>query len=328
MNAKPGADSDPLSSLIRLCGLSGSLDLRCRMAGPYVVDHTASPPGEAAFHMVLDGGCRIETATGQAICRPGDLVLLPIGTAHRVVCLSAGLDSRAWISRNTGLSVSEVPGPPELDLICGRFGYQPTAGALLFNDLPDLLHIPQAELPPSLAEMIRADATSRPPGATELVTALTSVIFIIAIRRHLRNAPLDRGMLALIPDRGLAEALMAILREPAAPWTIDRLARRAHMSRATFLRRFTAAAGRGPADLLLDIRVHIAMRLLRDSGRSMGDIAHSVGYRSVTAFGRAFTRRTGITMSQARRRQVSPEPETSLAPSMTGRVLGARSAAG
>ena len=301
---KPGSEpvADALSELIRLCAIRGSLDVRCRMAGPYVVEHAPSPAGEAAFHMVLAGACRVTIDGGQATCGAGDLVVLPKGAAHQIYCLSA--QQRAWISRQPGLSVAETPGPPELDLICGRFNYQPTAGALLFDSLPPLLFVPRMQMPEGFAELIRTDAAYRPPGATELVTALTSVLFIMVMRRHMSSSPLDRGMLALMVDRGLAVGLVEMMRDPAAPWTIERLACLANMSRATFLRRFTAAAGRGPAELLLDVRIHLAMRLLRDSGRAIPDIAAAVGYRSVVAFGRAFQRRTGLTPVQARRPEV------------------------
>ncbi|MDO5642541.1 MAG: helix-turn-helix domain-containing protein, partial [Paracoccus sp. (in: a-proteobacteria)] len=132
-------------------------------------------------------------------------------------------------------------------------------------------------------------------------TALIAAMLIYALRHHHQGAPADRTFLALMADRKLAATLGAMLNEPGAPWTIDRLAERAVMSRASFLRRFSAATGRGPADVLLDIRIAHAARLLRASTLSRDEIINRVGYRSAAAFARSFRRRTGQTMTQMRR---------------------------
>jgi AraC family transcriptional activator of mtrCDE len=73
------------------------------------------------------------------------------------------------------------------------------------------------------------------------------------------------------------------------------------MSRATFARLFKQAAGATPADVLAQLRMAQATRLL-DAGRQAGDVAESVGYQSEAAFNRAFKRQYGVGPGAWRRR--------------------------
>ena len=67
----------------------------------------------------------------------------------------------------------------------------------------------------------------------------------------------------------------------------------AHMSRASFHRHFTLLSGMTPAALLLHVRVRLASDRLRQ-GESVEQVADAVGYQSVSAFTRAFSRVTGL----------------------------------
>ncbi|MFL9882635.1 AraC family transcriptional regulator [Paraburkholderia agricolaris] len=76
---------DTLSRLIDLARPQASLDLRCLFSGGFDVDHAPMEAGIAPFHLVLDGACVVETASGARIeLRAGDFMLFPHGAAHRV----------------------------------------------------------------------------------------------------------------------------------------------------------------------------------------------------------------------------------------------------
>ena len=64
-------------------------------------------------------------------------------------------------------------------------------------------------------------------------------------------------------------------------------------------------SGTSPAGLLRATRLDIARRLLREApaGRTIADIAHASGFRSLSAFGASFKARFGVTPQDARRRQ-------------------------
>ncbi|TWV44878.1 helix-turn-helix transcriptional regulator [Streptomyces misionensis] len=77
-------------------------------------------------------------------------------------------------------------------------------------------------------------------------------------------------------------------RDYARPLDVPALARVAHVSPAHFSRTFRAAFGETPHRYLQRRRVERAMFLLRESGRSVTDIAFAVGFTSPGTFSRTF----------------------------------------
>jgi AraC family transcriptional activator of mtrCDE len=88
------------------------------------------------------------------------------------------------------------------------------------------------------------------------------------------------------------------------------------MSRATFVRHFTYRTGTPVASLVTAIRMMIAADLLARDDRQIGAIATAVGYRSESAFGRAF--RVAMGTTPARFRKLAHGK----APSVTGSIAG------
>jgi AraC family transcriptional regulator, activator of mtrCDE len=70
----------------------------------------------------------------------------------------------------------------------------------------------------------------------------------------------------------------------------------------------------GVADFLTRTRMTVAAGLLTTTGRSLEDIAASVGYRSPSAFGRAFREITGTTPARWRRSATGRSPLTPAGP--------------
>jgi AraC-like DNA-binding protein len=82
--------------------------------------------------------------------------------------------------------------------------------------------------------------------------------------------------------RGLALALRALHADPARPWTVEQLAKKAALSRSSFFERFTRAVGQPPREVLLAWRMAMAKELLRgrEGKLSLGQVAERVGYGS------------------------------------------------
>jgi transcriptional regulator GlxA family with amidase domain len=78
--------------------------------------------------------------------------------------------------------------------------------------------------------------------------------------------------------------------DPARAWTTATLAEEVAVSRATLSRRFPAVVGETPGAYLTRWRMDLAARRLRDTDDSLEQIASAVGYTSVYAFSRAFSR--------------------------------------
>ena len=98
---------------------------------------------------------------------------------------------------------------------------------------------------------------------------------------------------ALTPE--LARVVTAVLRDPAHPWTLEALARLAHLSRSSLGERFRAVLHVSPLQFVREARMRVARQLLADKDHSVTHVAFAVGYGSVAAFSRAFTSVHGTT---------------------------------
>jgi AraC-like DNA-binding protein len=82
--------------------------------------------------------------------------------------------------------------------------------------------------------------------------------------------------------------------KPDAPWTLERLADDAALSRSTLHERFVHFIGQAPMQYLARWRMQVAARLLRDTNAKLIEVALGVGYESEAAFSRAFKRAVGV----------------------------------
>jgi AraC-like DNA-binding protein len=102
------------------------------------------------------------------------------------------------------------------------------------------------------------------------------------------------GWLAGLNDPHIGHVLGLLHAEPARPWTVEALAQRAGVSRATLAKRFVGLLGETPMQYLAGWRMHLARRELRDSKLCLAEISARVGYDSEAAFSRAFRRLVGV----------------------------------
>jgi AraC-like DNA-binding protein len=95
-------------------------------------------------------------------------------------------------------------------------------------------------------------------------------------------------------DPVVAAVLAALSERPGEPWTVDRMGRVAHLSRSALGERFRRTLGRGPVEVLREVRMDEARRLLSDPARAVEHVARTVGYGSTAAFSRAFSAHHGL----------------------------------
>jgi AraC family transcriptional activator of mtrCDE len=296
-----------IDTLITLADVRGRLDLRCQFQGDWALDHEAEADGVAPYHIVLAGQCQVELPDGPRLkLVAGDILVLPGGIPH--VLVSSGPRVPASTPRaETGglLTVHRLGEGAEADLLCGRFLYQ--RHSMLFSALPNYLLISTQSRDigdplPALVALLRSEADGNRPGGQFMVNALTSALFTLVLRAHLQQSPQREGSLALLGDRRLGRAWQAMLNDPAHEWTVDSLAERASMSRATFMRVFGKLSGSSPRTLLTQVRMQMAYGLLSRSQSGLSDIAAQVGYQSQAAFSKVFKDTYGMAPGQLRRR--------------------------
>ncbi|MFD4622244.1 AraC family transcriptional regulator [Streptomyces sp. NPDC058475] len=233
-------------------------------------------PGDAA---VFDGS-RPVVISSDPVLEPVDASRLFADAPEPVVHL--GEDDEA--------DVVSVGGHVEL----GRAGEE-----LLLHALPPLLHVRAAddEAPVLrwLLDQLLSELTAGRAGADFAADQLAQLMFVQVLRAYLADADaLPAGRLRALADDRIAPALRLMHAEPGRAWQLEELARAAAMSRTTFAQRFRAVAGVPPLTYLLDWRMSLARRALRDGETSVSALAQQVGYTSESAFSNAFKRTTGI----------------------------------
>ncbi|MFC9843564.1 AraC family transcriptional regulator [Streptomyces sp. NPDC060223] len=189
-----------------------------------------------------------------------------------------------------GTDVVSIGGHVEL----GRNGEE-----LLLHALPPLLHVrataDEAPVLGWLLDQLVHELSAGRAGADFASDQLAQLMFVQVLRAYLADADaLPAGRLRALADDRIAPALRLMHAEPGRPWQLEELAQAAAMSRTTFAQRFRAVAGVPPLTYLLDWRMSLARRALRDGEASLSALAQRVGYTSESAFSNAFKRTTGM----------------------------------
>jgi len=191
------------------------MDVHCLLAGKYAVAHETSAPGEARFHLVLAGKCRVRSVTGWTDLNAGDFLLLPHGDAHDVLpprsvqSKTSRPVHRLRLSQDSTLPIKgnvRSPSNADLDLLCGRFICAYGAGSMLLRALPPRVHVnlqdmASGELLGSLIALLQREATLAQAGALAVVNALGQAILTFALRHHGVDESAPPGLLTIMADR-------------------------------------------------------------------------------------------------------------------------------
>jgi AraC-like DNA-binding protein len=322
--------TDVLTDVLASLRLRGRLFCRSELSAPWSL---SLPAGEFAhFHVIERGGCWIRVA-GDDRPKPlasGDLVVLPYGQGHTLSDNPEMETPPMPIARL--LAGTKGPGPgsstllrhggggAETALICGFFRFEGSRTHPLLSVLPPLLHIQgdggetmwTTGWLGSTLRFLAAEARHPRPGTETLISRLTDVIFVQALRAWIEGQPEGvGGWLGALRDRQIAAALGEIHRQPERNWSVASLAAAAGMSRSSFAARFTALVGEAPLAYLTRWRMHLASEFLRGRDLSVSEIAGRVGYESEAAFSKAFKREVGVSPG-AYRRSEPPEKQVRL----------------
>ena len=93
-----------------------------------------------------------------------------------------------------------------------------------------------------------------------------------------------------------------MLESPAFAWTVEELAKRAHMSRASFAQLFREVSNSTPLAVLTALRLQFAAQMLSRGTQPLIVIVESVGYASESSFHKVFLREFGCTPGEYRKR--------------------------
>lgn len=94
-----------------------------------------------------------------------------------------------------------------------------------------------------------------------------------------------------------------LLSQLSDPPSLKELAEQMYMSPATLTRRLKKETGKTLPEFLTQIRIKAAKLYMLEEGRTLGEVAQTVGFCDASYFSKVFTRSTGMTPTQYLRSQ-------------------------
>jgi AraC-like DNA-binding protein len=306
--------------VLNLVRLSGALMFLVDASDPWCVDipHTdryrsilAAPSQHLiSYHVVLKGN-GIATVPDEAPVTfgPGDIIVFPQGDGYRMESTAGTppeFSAEETVAFFENLAAGRLPaivpegggGDPRAMFLCGFLACDAKPFNPVLTKLPRLMvvNLPETggDSLKKLIEVAHSEFQTNAAGSGSIRLHLCELIFIETLRRHvLATRDETDGWLAALSDPVAGPAISAIHADPAADWSLERLARQVSTSRSVLAERFAKKLGQGPMQYLTAWRMQLAARKLRDSRAGIANIAWSVGYRSEAAFSRAFKKATG-----------------------------------
>jgi AraC-like DNA-binding protein len=307
---------DALSDLLRVVRFSGGVFLEANFRAPWCVRsqiaHRDLGPtvkvdgGLVAFHYVLDGRMKVRIGDEHPrVAGPGAIILLSHNDPHLLgsdVSLTP-MDAQPLMRKAEAHELARIDFGEGRQVrnrfVCGFLAttmrHHPLLTALPALLVADLRGRPCAEWAETSFRYAAREHASRRPGSQEILSRLSEMLFVEAVRGHIEAMPGDAtGWLAALREPSLSRALGALHTRPAHPWTAEELAKEACLSRSAFAERFTNTVGVPPMSYLTRWRMLLAGQRLRESSDTIAQAAATVGYESEFTFSRAFRREMGV----------------------------------
>ncbi|CAM3705722.1 DNA-binding domain-containing protein, AraC-type [Bordetella sputigena] len=286
--------SDPLAEIVALLQPSARGSKLVEGAGAWRV----VPPRtrEPFYCAVLEGQCCLAVDDhAPMVLKAGDFVLVP--AMRKLVNTNvSGRKSAAETSPvrigDGHFRVGRQDGPADVRMRIGHCGFSPADAALLVPLLPQVMLVRGEPRLAALVQWVGDETRAQRPAREPVLDRLLELLLIEALRggASLTTAP---GLARGLADQRVGVALRALHADPGLPWTVEKLAAQAALSRSAFFARFERVVGMKPMAYLLAWRMALAKRWLREQALSLDRIAERVGYSSASTFSVAFARHVG-----------------------------------
>ncbi len=265
--------------------------------------------GTSMFHIVVSGTCMVKLGDKLLRLHVGDVLFIPRAVGHQVM----GHES-AEPQDFSSLPVQKVRGLYETlemnadehnktILLCGAVKLDHPSGAMLINDMPELIHVRKDkhlfnDLMEGIVSLIFKEAAGDFLGGEAVITRLVDILMIQTIREWVLNAEEFHGKwLKALKDNKIGIALSCIHKHPEIPWTVELLGKEAGMSRTAFSKRFSELLDDTPMNYLTCWRMNLAEQRIRNGEKVDADFIEGLGYQSESSFRRAFKKLKGHTLS-------------------------------
>lgn len=154
----------------------------------------------------------------------------------------------------------------------------------------------------SLMERLR-DELMRPQASPLFVQGIAQAIAIHLARNYGVTVEESRSGSPSLPGYKLRQITDWMAKHVAEDFNLARLAAQAGLSKFHFQRLFKSALGVTPSRYHINLRMNLARRLLRETKKSVMDVALEVGYANPSHFAQLFRRETGLSPSEYRRQR-------------------------
>ena len=258
--------------------------------------------------LTISGPCwlTVDGVEEPVLLQQGDCYLLPGGLPF---CLATDLsgpkfDFNAESERSANEPLLFQAGGGAF-FLGGQFVLTGEHSEFLLSSMPPLVHIRRAsskELLRWSLECLRDELCDPQPGAYVVAQQLAYLMLVQALRQHVQQrAGQEVGWLFALSDPQLRAAITCMHRKPGHPWTLQELATSAGMSRTVFAQRFSSNVGVTAMEYLSRWRMLLAGDRLRNTDETVSNISSSFGYKTDSAFGRAFRKFWGCSPREHRR---------------------------
>ncbi|MFB7182346.1 AraC family transcriptional regulator [Streptomyces sp. NPDC056257] len=186
-------------------------------------------------------------------------------------------------------------------MLSGTYQAPSEIGRRLLSALPTILVRPAEAADTTLVALLASEISKDEPGQEIVLDRLLDLLLIGVLRTWLAapgsGAP---SWYRAQSDPVVGPALRLLHENPAHGWTVEELALKVGVSRASMARRFTDVVGEPPVAYLTGWRLALAADLLREPDATIATVARRVGYSSAFALSTAFKRVRGMSPQEFR----------------------------
>lgn len=275
----------PLSEVLQMLKLDISVFQNDLLTGDWSLEDDGR--SGCRIFMVTQGECYLDIPqeyTGQLA--EGDCVVLSGEVSYTMTPLASGTATR---------------------LLCGQAGFLRFGGQHIFDSLPSvsIIRFKRApkELRPPLRRMVQqgneSDAVLK-----DVLNPLAQSLLVHAARESVRKQPDKVSIFKLYEHDRLSQAVVKMHQQPENNWALGQLANMLEMSRTSFAEKFRDTSGWTAGHYLYWWRMQLAWELLQ-TGKDIPSVMEQTGFRSESAFSRAFKRMFNVTPGKVKMGKVT-----------------------
>jgi len=264
------------------------------------------------FHFVISGKAYLTIDDEKHELASGEFILLPRGEGHKLSCGSSNLftnlaDLPIQIVSDRYEKLSFGGGGEETVMLCGAIVFKHPLTLRLLDILPSKILIKQLSKRynalKSIMSLLEIEVTKSEDGSTGAISRLADLLVMTSLREYIQSKDYTNlTWIGALEDSRISKAIELVHEQPSRHWNLGDLSAEVGMSRTAFTVQFKKLVGNSPMEYLTEWRMSMAYSDLLNTKFSILQIALDYGYKSESAFSRAFKRTIGDPPSAIRKK--------------------------